>query len=93
MFKGALASRADDSTFLGYADPNFANTLLLPNRDLDFGYAKLDLGMTYQLKGRVALVCDGGQPAEPAAYRAIGYPGLPLTVRVGLKIRMFGDSF
>ena len=41
-FKGALASRSDDSTFLDGFDPNFGNSLILPNRNLDFGYAKLD---------------------------------------------------
>ena len=38
--KGALASRSDDSTFLDGFDPNFGNSLVLPNRDLDFGYAE-----------------------------------------------------
>ena len=39
-----MASRADDSTFLDGLDFMAGNTLLLPNRDLDWGYAKLDLG-------------------------------------------------
>ena len=52
-FKGALASRSDDSTFLDGFDPNFGNSLILPNRDLDFGYAKLDLGGTFRFTSKV----------------------------------------
>ena len=39
---GSFASRSDDSTYLEYADANGGNSLLLPNRNLDYGYAKLD---------------------------------------------------
>ena len=39
-----MASRSDDSTYLDYEDLNGGNTLLLPNRNLDFGYVKLDMG-------------------------------------------------
>ena len=45
--KGALADRSDDSTFLDGFDTSFGDSLVLPNRDLDFGYAKLDLGATF----------------------------------------------
>src|SRR5579884_3579417 len=31
---GAFSSRSDDSTFLGFSDANFGNSLLLPNRNL-----------------------------------------------------------
>ena len=40
---GAMASESDDSTYLEYEDLNGGNTLLLPNRNLDFGYIKLDM--------------------------------------------------
>ena len=44
MLTSAFASRSDDSDFLAYDDINGGNSLLLPNRNLDFGYAKLDAG-------------------------------------------------
>src|SRR6185437_13239584 len=52
-FKGALASRSDDSTYLDGFDTNFGNSLILPNRDLDFGYAKLDANFLFAATNRV----------------------------------------
>jgi len=43
-FTVAFATRSDDSTFLAGRDFTEGNSLLLPNRNLDYGYAKLDLG-------------------------------------------------
>jgi len=40
MVTGAFASQSDDSTFLGGSDLDFGNSLLLPNRNLDHGYAR-----------------------------------------------------
>ena len=45
----AFASRSDDSTYLEDEDSSDDNGLLLPNRNLDYGYAKLDIGGSYQL--------------------------------------------
>lgn len=91
MVKGAAASRADDSTFLGGLDLTDGNTLLLPNRDLDFGYLKLDLGALYQLKPKVTVFTQLDNLLNDQHIGPIGYPGLPLTVRAGLKIRLGGD--
>ena len=38
---GYFSGKADDSTFL--SDGFFGSSLLLPNQDLDKGYAKIDL--------------------------------------------------
>ena len=48
-FTAAFATRSDDSTFLAGRDLAGGNSLLLPNRNLDFGYTKLDLGGSYQI--------------------------------------------
>ncbi len=90
-FKGALASRSDDSTFLGFSDQNGDNTLLLPNRNLDYGYTKLDLYGTYNATGRVTLFTDLSNLLNNQHIGPIGYPSLPLTVRAGLKLRLGGD--
>lgn len=90
-FKGALASRSDDSTFLDGFDPNFGNTLLLPNRDLDFGYTKLDLGGTYSFTSKIRAFAQLENLLNNQHIGPIGYPGLPLTVRAGFKIRLGGD--
>jgi vitamin B12 transporter len=89
--QAAMASRSDDSTFLSYSDINGDNTLLLPNRNLDFGYVKLDLGGTYQIKRRFALFTQLDNLLNDQHIGPIGYPALPLTVRAGVKVRLGGD--
>lgn len=89
--QGALASRSDDSTFLDGFDMDFGNTLLLPNRNLDFGYTKLDLGGTYHVTSHVAVFSQLENLLNNQHIGPIGYPGLPFTVRAGLKVRLGGD--
>ena len=90
-FKGALASRSDDSTFLDGFDPNFGNSLILPNRDLDFGYAKLDANVTYVASHHITVFSQLENLLSQQHIGPIGYPGLPLTVRAGLKLRIGGQ--
>jgi len=90
-FRGALAGRSDDSTFLDGFDINLGNTLVLPNRDLDFGYAKLDANFTYAVKPRVTVFTQLDNLLGQQHIGPIGYPGLPFTVRAGLKVRIGGD--
>jgi vitamin B12 transporter len=89
--KGAMASRSDDSTFLLDSDLNGGNTLLLPNRDLDFGYVKLDLSATYALKHGFTYFAQINNLLNDQHIGPIGYPGLPLTFRTGFKLRLGGD--
>ena len=91
MFKGALASRADDSTFLTGLDLQGGNSLLLPNRNLDWGWAKLDLGGVYQVQRHVSVFAQLGNLLNDQHIAPIGYPALPLTVRAGLKVRLGGE--
>jgi len=90
-FKGAMASRSDDSTYLEYEDLNGGNTLLLPNRDLDFGYVKLDLSGTYAWKHGLTFFAQVDNLLNNQHIGPIGYPGLPLTFRTGVKFRLGGD--
>lgn len=89
--KGAFASRSDDSTFLDYSDINGGNSLWLPNRNLDFGYAKLDANFTYAVKRRVSVFSELDNLLGQQHMGPIGYPALPFTVRAGLKIRIGGE--
>ncbi len=91
MLKGALASRSDDSTYLNGLDFNGGNSLLLPNRDLDWGWAKLDLGGAYRLRSSVSVFAQLDNLLNDQHIAPIGYPSLPLTVRAGLKVRFGGD--
>jgi vitamin B12 transporter len=88
QFASAFASRSDDSTYLSYSDANGGNSLLLPNRNLDFGYAKLDLGGTYQLLSWVSLYGQAENLTSNQHIAPIGYPGLPMNFRAGLKLQL-----
>ena len=86
--KGAVASRADDSTFLSFSDTSEGNSLLLPNHNLDFAYSKLDLYGTYNATGHIVVFTELDNLLNNQHIGPIGYPGLPLTIRAGLKIRL-----
>jgi iron complex outermembrane receptor protein/vitamin B12 transporter len=90
--KGALASRSDDSTYLDGFDTTLSgDTLVLPNRDLDFGYAKLDGNLMYAVKRRVTVFTELDNLLSQQHMGPIGYPALPFTVRAGLKVRLGGE--
>ena len=88
---GALASRSDDSTFQLNSDLHGGNTLLLPNRNLDFGYTKLDLNTVLSLSQHVSAFTQLDNLLGQQHIGPIGYPGLPFTIRAGLKIRIGGN--
>ncbi|SFS14831.1 iron complex outermembrane recepter protein/vitamin B12 transporter [Granulicella pectinivorans] len=83
-FKGAMSGKSDDSTFL-------ATPLLLPNRNLDHGYAKLDLGLGYQWTQHLAAFTQLDNLLSQQHIGPIGYPGLPFTIRAGFKFRIGGE--
>ena len=87
-FTGSFASRSDDSTFLGGRDLVEGNSLLLPNRNLDSGYAKLDLGGSYQFLSWVAAYAQLDNLTGNKKIAPIGYPSLPFTFRVGLRFTL-----
>jgi vitamin B12 transporter len=89
--KGALASRSDNSTFLDGSDTNLGNSLVLPNRDLDFGFAKLDANFMYAVRKRVTVFSQLDNLLNQQHIGPIGYPALPFTVRAGLKVRLGGE--
>ena len=86
VFTSAFSSRSDDSTFLGGEDINQGNTLLLPNRNLDWGYAKLDLGASYNLFSRLKIYAQAENLTDNQHIAPIGYPSLPFNVHAGLRI-------
>ncbi len=87
VFSSAFASRSDDSDFLGYDDSTGGNSLLLPNRNLDHGYAKLDLGGSYNLTSWLGIYGQAENLLNNQHIAPIGFPSLPLTVRGGLRIQ------
>ena len=87
LFNSAFASRADDSTFLGAEDQNGGNTLLLPNRNLDHGFAKVDVGGSVRLREWVSAYVQAENLTNNRHIAPIGYVSLPTSVRVGLKLQ------
>jgi iron complex outermembrane receptor protein/vitamin B12 transporter len=87
---GYFAGKSNDSTFLGGSDANFGNSLLLPNEDLDGGYAKMDLSGSYafhrSLKWYITVENFLDKHYEPA----FGFPALPINVRTGVTVTVGG---
>ena len=85
---GAFASRSNDSTYLGGEDVNFGNSLLLPNRDLDHGYAKLDLGGSAPITKWLAIYAQLDNFLSQQHISPIGYTSLPFNFRAGLRFTL-----
>jgi vitamin B12 transporter len=64
---------------------NGGNTLLLPNRNLDFSYTKIDLGVTYQWKPWMALYTQLDNLTSNQHIGPIGYPSQPMNFRTGVR--------
>jgi iron complex outermembrane receptor protein/vitamin B12 transporter len=88
---GAFVSRRDDSTFL--SDTNFGNTLLLPNRNLDSSYQKIDLYASYQLSKHLSAYTSLQNVLNEKYQEVYGYPALPFNIRAGMKFTFGGESW
>jgi len=88
---GALVSRRDDSDFL--FDANFGPTMLLPNRNLDGSYERLDLSGGYRFTSRLTAYANIQNLLSEHYAEAFGFPSLPFTFRSGIKINFGGESW
>lgn len=88
MVTGAFASRSDDSTYLEFQDEFGGNSLLLPNRNLDAGYARIDAGGSYQVFNWLAGFAQAENLTDNQHIAPIGYPSLPATIRLGVRIQL-----
>jgi iron complex outermembrane receptor protein/vitamin B12 transporter len=87
QFASSFASRSDDTTFLTYAVVNGQiGNMLLPNRNLGHGYAKLDLGGSYQISRGIGIYTQLENLLSQQHIGPIGYPSLPMTIRTGLRL-------
>jgi len=87
VFSSAYASRSDDSNFLGGSDMDFGNSLLLPNRNLDRGYAKVDLGGSFQFSSLLGIYGQAENLTDNEHIAPIGFRSLPFNFRVGLRLQ------
>lgn len=86
VFTSAFSSRSDDSTYL--LDADYGSTMLLPNRNLDYGFAKLDLGGTYSLLPWMSVYGQAENLLSQQHIAPIGYPSLPMNFRAGLRFEL-----
>jgi iron complex outermembrane receptor protein/vitamin B12 transporter len=91
LLQGTFVGPRDDSTFLLFSDANFGNTLLLPNRNLDGAYQKLDLSGDFKLNHHLTLFASMENLLSQKYNSAFGFPALPFTVRSGVRITIGGE--
>jgi iron complex outermembrane receptor protein/vitamin B12 transporter len=87
---GYFAGKSNDSTFLGGADINFGNSLLLPNENLNPGYAKIDVSGSYLVHRSLKLFATIENLLNQQYEPAFGFPGLPFNVRAGVTVILGG---
>ncbi len=88
---GTLVGRRDDSTFL--SDANFGTTMLLPNRNLDPAYQRLDMDVSFRVKRHMSVYGLAQNLLCEHYYEAFGYEALPLTFRGGVRWTFGGESW
>jgi iron complex outermembrane receptor protein/vitamin B12 transporter len=89
--RGTLVGSRDDSDYL--SDSNGGNSLLLPNRDLDGAYQRLDLVSSYQANRYVDVEGNFQNLLSEHYSEAFGYPSLPFMFRLGMKFSLGGESW
>ena len=71
---GYISGRQDDSTLL--SDAFFGNSLLLPNQDMDEGYAKIDLSGSYRVHSRLKWYASIENLLNQDYQAVAGFPAL-----------------
>ncbi len=66
---------------------------MLPNRNLDGAYQRLDLGGGYQVTRSLTAYTDMQNLLSEHYSEAFGFPALPFTFRAGIKISFGGESW
>jgi len=85
---GEFAGKSDDSTFA--LDGFFGPSMLLPNHDLDAGYAKVDVSATAYLFPRIKVFLAVDNVLDQHYEAAFGFPALGRTARVGVTLILGG---
>ena len=90
--RGTFVGHRDDSDYLEF-DANGGTTMLLPNRNLDAAYQRIDLTARYQMSRYVAAEGNLQNLLSQRYSEVIGYPGLPFMFRLGLRFSLGGESW
>ncbi|HZP03508.1 MAG TPA: TonB-dependent receptor [Terracidiphilus sp.] len=89
---GTLVGRRDDSDDLA-SDATGGTSLLLPNRNLDGAYQRIDLNANYQASRYIAIDTSFQNLLSEHYSEAFGFPSLPFTFRMGMKLTLGGESW
>jgi vitamin B12 transporter len=88
-FSTYFAGKRDNSTFM--SDEFFGNSMLLPNKDLDEAYQKVDLSAGVEVHPRLKVYTSIENLLNQEYEASFGFPALPLTARVGFRLTLGGD--
>ncbi|MDP9159706.1 MAG: TonB-dependent receptor [Acidobacteriota bacterium] len=88
---GTLVGRRDDSDFL--FDKDGGATLLLPNRNLDSAYHRVDASASYRVNKVLSLYGSFQNILGEHYSEAFGFPSLPFTFSSGIRITVGGESW
>jgi iron complex outermembrane receptor protein/vitamin B12 transporter len=87
---GYFVGRQDYSTFL--SDPFFGDSMVLPNRNLQDGYQKVDVSGSYRFDPRLRWFMSIENVLDRQYEASGGFPALPVTVRTGVTLTLGGDD-
>ena len=85
-----FTGKRDGSTFL--SDAFFGNSLLLPNKELEAAFQKVDLGGSYRVHPRLKVFVSSENLLDKKYEASLGFPALPRTVRGGITVSVGGDN-
>ena len=90
VVSASFASRSDDSTFLVEYNPDYSvnNSFLLPNRNLDYGYARVNIAATYNVKTWAGIYTQLENVLSQQHISPMGYLSEPFTIRTGVKLTL-----
>ena len=83
-----LTGRRDGSTFL--SDGFFGYSLLLPNKDLEAGFQKVDLAVGYRPHRRLKAFVSIENLLNRDYQASFGFPALPIAARAGVTVNVGG---
>jgi iron complex outermembrane receptor protein/vitamin B12 transporter len=79
----------DGSTFL--SDGFFGSSLLLPNKDLEAAFQKVDLSAGYRMHRRLKAFVSIENVLNRDYQASFGFPSLPIATRAGVTVNVGGS--
>jgi vitamin B12 transporter len=84
-----FSGKRDGSTFID--DEFFGYTMLLPNKDLEAAYQKVDLSAGYRAHKRLRVFASIENLFDKEYTASFGFPALGLAARAGVTVSVGGD--